>query len=213
MFTTAGRDQLLDQMDSLFAGLLTAVTDLRAGTVTEATYTGYDAGARPAVTFGAQAATSPAGARQVANSGAITYPANSGSSQDILAMGLYTATSGGTLRFISFLGATAPFVAVAQDGSPDQLYAPAHGLVADNTVRVIAAAGAPLPTGLSENTTYYVMSTDLVTNAFRLSTAAGNSGPVSLTTWGACQVMPFTPVSVAGGATPEFAIGALVVRV
>jgi hypothetical protein len=213
MFTTAGRDQLLDQMDSLYAGLLKTVTSLRTPTVAEADYTGYDPADRPAVTFGAQANTSPAGARQVANTGAITFDANSGSSQDVIAMGLYTEASGGTLRFISFLGATAPFVAVAQDGTPDQLYAPAHGLVADNTVRVIAAAGAPLPTGLAEDTTYYVMSTDLATNAFLLSTAAGNSGPVSLTSWGACQVMPFTPVSVAGGATPEFAIGALVVRV
>jgi hypothetical protein len=213
MFTTAGRDDLLDRMDSLFAGLLISVTALRTPTVGVATYTGYDDAARPAVTFGAQANTSPVGARQVANSVAITYPENTGSNQDIIAMGLYTATSGGTLRFISFLGATAPFVAVAQDGTPDQLYAPAHGLVEDTTVRVIAAAGAPLPTGLAEDTTYYVMSTDLVTNAFRLSTAAGNSGPVSLTSWGACQVMPFTPVTVAGGATPEFAIGALVVRI
>jgi hypothetical protein len=212
MFTTAGRDQLLDQMDSLFAGLLTAVSGLRAGTVTEANYTGYSA-TRPGVTFGAQGNTTPAGARQVANSSAVTFGENTGSSQDAIAMGLYTANSGGTLRFISFLGATAPFVAVAQDGSPDQLYAPAHGLIADNTVRVIAAAGAPLPTGLSEDTTYYVMSTDLATNAFRLSTAAGNSGPVSLTSWGACQVMPFTPVTIANGATPEFAIGALVVRI
>lgn len=212
MFTTAGRNDLLDQVDSLFASLIVDVTDLRAGTITEASYTGYSV-TRPAVTFGAATDTTPAGARQRANSAAVTFGANTGSNQDVIAMGLHTADSGGTLRFVSFLGATAPFVAVAQDGTPDQLYAPAHGLVADTAVRVIAAAGAPLPTGLSENTTYYVMSTDLATNSLRLSTAVGNSGPVSLTTWGACQVMPFAPVTIANGATPEFAIGALVIRI
>jgi hypothetical protein len=78
---------------------------------------------------------------------------------------------------------------------------------------LLAAAGVPLPAGVSENTDYYVMSTDLATNIFRLSTAPANSGPVSLTSWGACQVVPVNPVTIANGATPEYAIGALVVRI
>lgn len=212
MFTTAGRDQLLDQVDGLFAGLLTAVANIRTGSVTEATYTGYSA-TRPGVTFGAQADSSPTGARQVANSAAVTFGTNTGSNQDIIAVGFYTANTGGTCRFIQYLSGTAPFVAVAQDGSPDQFYAAAHGLTADRRVRVIAAAGVPLPAGVSEDTDYYVMSTDLATNSFRLSTAPANSGPVSLTSWGAAQVLPINPVTVANGATPEYAIGALVVRI
>jgi hypothetical protein len=212
MFTTAGRDNLLGNIDSLFAGLLTAVSDLRAGTVTEANYTGYSA-TRPGVTFGSAAGSSPAGARQRANSSAVTFGTNTGSNQDMIAVGFFTANSGGTCRFIQYLSSVAPFVAVAQDGSPDQFYAAGHGLAADQRVRLIAAAGAPLPAGVSENTTYFVMSTDLATNAFRLSTSAGNSGPVSLTSWGACQVVPLNPVTVANGATPEYAIGALVVRI
>lgn len=212
MFTTAGRDDLLNRVDSLFCGLLTAVSDLRAGTVTETTYTGYSA-TRPSVTFGAATNSSPTGARQRSNSSAVTFGTNTGSNVDIIAYALYTANSGGTIRLIRYLSSIAPFVAVAQDGSPDQFYAAAHGLIADQRVRLIAAAGAALPTGVSENTDYYVMSTDLATNSFRLSTAVGNSGPVSLTTWGACQVIPVNPVTIANGATPEFAIGALTVRI
>jgi hypothetical protein len=212
MFTTAGRDDLLDRVTGLFAGLLTAVTDLRAGTATEATYTGYSA-TRPGVTFGAAAGSSPAGARQRANSAAVTFGTNTGSNQDVIAVGFNTASSSGTWRFIQYLSSVAPFVAVAQDGSPDQFYAAAHGLAADQRVRLLGAAGAPLPAGVSENTDYYVMSTDLATNIFRLSTAPANSGPVSLTSWGACQVVPINPVTVANGATPEYAIGALVVRI
>lgn len=211
MFTTAGRDNLLGNVDSLFAALLTAVSNLRTGSVTEANYTGYSA-TRPGITFGSAADTSPAGARRRQNSSAVTFGTNTGSNQDIIAVGFFTASSGGTCRFIDYLSSTSAFVAVAQDGSPDQFYAPAHGLAADQRVRLVAAAGAPIPTGVSENTDYYVMSTDLATNAFRLSTAVGNSGPVSLTTWGACQVIPINPVTVATGATPEFAVGALAVE-
>jgi hypothetical protein len=116
MFTTAGRDNLLGNLDSLFAGLLTAVSDLRAGTVTEATYTGYSA-TRPGVTFGSAAGSSPAGARQRANSSAVTFGTNTGSNQDMIAVGFFTANSGGTCRFIQYLSSVAPFVAVAQDGS------------------------------------------------------------------------------------------------
>lgn len=212
MFTTSGRDVLLATLTGKFAGILTAVSDLRAGTVTEASYTGYS-GIRPGITFGAAADSSPAGARQRANSATVAFGQNTGTSAVAIALGIYAANSGGTPEVVSFLSAVAPFVAVAQDGSPDQLYAPAHGLAADQRVRVIGAAGAPLPTGLAENTDYYVMSTDLATNSFRLSTATGNSGPVSLTSWGACQVLPINPVTIDPGATPEFAIDALTIRI
>lgn len=211
MFTTVGRDQLLDQMDGLFAGLATAVAGLRAGSVTEANYTGYNAGARPGITFGAQADTSPAGARQVANSAAVAFPQNTGSNQDVIALTIHTATSGGSIRKIQYLSPIAPFVATAE-ASAENFAARSHGMSANQRVRLIAAAGAVLPTGVSEDTDYYVMSTGLSTDAFRLSTAPSDSGPVNITAFGACQVMPITPVTIAGGATPEFAIGAIVAR-
>lgn len=211
MFTTAGLDQLLDQVDGLFAGLATAVSNLRAGTVTEANYTGYNAAARPAVTFGAQEATSPAGGRQVKGSGTVAFPQNTGTNQDVIALTLHTASSGGTIRKIHFLSAIAPFVAIMRDASAEDWVAPAHGLAADQRVRLIAASGVALPTGYSEDTTYFVISTGLTTDQFRLSATQGGSA-VNGTALGAARVIPFTPVTIAAGATPQFATDAIVVR-
>src|SRR3990172_5990150 len=53
---------------TVYAGLISAVTDLEAGTVTEAAYTGY---ARAAAAFGAPAANS--GARRCQNSGLLSF--------------------------------------------------------------------------------------------------------------------------------------------
>src|SRR5689334_3600681 len=98
MLTTSYRDDILNAMDGVavsawtpFIGLLTAITDWRAGTVTEATYTGY--GTRPSCSFGAPATTSPAGGRQKANDAVVTFPQNTGSTQDVIAFGIYTAST------------------------------------------------------------------------------------------------------------------------
>jgi len=84
MFTHSYRDSVLNTLRGTdltawtgFVGLITAITDFRAGTVTEASYTGY--GTRPSAAFGAPANTSPAGGRQISNSGAVTFPQNTGS--------------------------------------------------------------------------------------------------------------------------------------
>jgi len=52
MFTTSGKDTALSGLTTTVThiGLLTAITDWRAGTVTEASFTGYG---RAAITWGA----------------------------------------------------------------------------------------------------------------------------------------------------------------
>lgn len=207
MKTTAGLDQLLDQMDGLFAGLYTAVSNLRAGTATEATYTGYNAAARPAVTFGAQAATTPAGGRQVANSALFSFPENSGALQTIRAIGLVTASSGGTIRELQYLSPIAPFMSIFRDATGEDWVAPAHGLAAGQLVRIMAS-GIALPTGFAEDTDYYVIAAGLTTDQFRLSATFGGSA-VNGTALGAATIMPITPVDVATLASPQFIIDAL----
>jgi len=218
MLTTTFRDAILNTLDSggadltkgtHYAGLLTAVSGFRAGTVTEASYTGY--GTRPAITLGAAGNTSPTGGRQRANSAAVTFPQNTGSNQDVIAWGLYTAATAGTLRGIGFLDADPPIFGVANDTSTEDIIAPAHGLSADQRVFVLAAPGAVIPTGLAEDTAYYVLATGLTTDSFRLSTSSGGSA-VNITAKGAALFMPYTAVTVAAGATPEFSIGALVIQ-
>lgn len=76
-----------------YVGLLTAVTDLLAGTVTETTYGSY---ARQAVTFAAPSTVG--GKRQVANSAAVVFPVSSSGTPTITHVGIYDAVTGGNLR-------------------------------------------------------------------------------------------------------------------
>lgn len=212
MLTHSYRDAVLDAMDgstltawSPFASLLTAITDFRAGGVTEASYTGY--GTRPSISFGAASNTTPTGGRQKTNDTTVTFPQNSGSSQDVIAFGVHTAASGGTLRAIGFLDADPPVVGV---GNPDDtIVSYGHGLQADQRVLVLAAPGAVIPTGLSENTAYFVLASGLTTDVFKLSTTSGGSA-VDITAGGAALFMPYKAVTIATNDTPQFAVGALV---
>lgn len=213
MFTHSLRDSVLNTLRATdltqwtgHAGLITAITSFRAGTVTEATYTGY--GTRPSITFSAPADTSPVGGRQIANSGAVTFPQNTGSTQDMMAWGVWTASTGGTLRAIGFLDADPPILGTG--AASDTITAPAHGLANDQRVRVLACPGAVIPTGLSEDTTYFVIS--VATDTFQLSATQGGAA-VNITASGAAFFMPFTPVTVATNATPEFAANALVIQI
>jgi hypothetical protein len=209
MFTTSFRDTVLGTLGG-FAGLLTAITSFRAGTVTEATYTGY--GTRPAITYGAAADTTPAGGRQRANSALVTFPQNTGASQDMIGYGIYSAATAGTLQAIGFLDADPPVVGTVVDTTADQIVSYTHGLSVNQRVYVLAAPGAVIPTGLSENTAYFV-GTVPDADHFTLSTTTANGAPVNITAGGAALFMPYTAVTVATNATPEFAIGAIVVQI
>jgi len=221
MFTSAFRDAVLDVLESGGSSLTAAAnyvglikdsgfTSFRAGTVTEADYTGY--GTRPALTLGAAADTSPAGGRQRANDVAITFPQNTGSSQDVIAYGIHPASSGaGTWRMFGFLDADPPVFGTVVNTTGDEIVSYAHGLIADQRVYVLAAPGATIPTGLSEDTAYYI-GTVSDADHFTLSTTASNGNPVNITAGGGALFMPYTAVTIANGATPEFAIGALVIQ-
>lgn len=185
-----------------YISLLTAVSDKEAGTVTEASYTGY---ARVAATFGAPGAGG--GGRQCTNSSAVTFGQNTGSSQDMIAFGVHDASTAGNCLAIGFLSALSPIVATA--ATSDTLTAPAHGMANTQKVRIERVPGTTLPTGLSENTEYFV--TNSATDTFTLSLTSGGS-TIDITASGACLVLPYTPVTVSASATPEFAISALVLQ-
>lgn len=216
MLTTYGRNAFLGVMDGVtltaftpYAGLITAITDLRAGTVTEAAYTGY--GTRPSISFGATADTSPAGGRQIANDAAVTFPTNTGSNEDQIAWGIWDAATSGNLYAVGMLDSDPPIFGTG-DPTGELITAYGHGLQTDQRVFVMAAPGAVIPTGLNENTAYYVLAAGLTADAFALSTSSGGAA-VNITAGGASMFMPYKAVTVAGGATPEFAISALVFQI
>ena len=213
MFTTSYRDNVLNLVRTsalatwtAYISLLTSINNFRTGTVSEATYTGY--GTRPSATFGAPTDTSPVGGRQIANSGLVDFPQNTGSNQDVLGFGVHDAATSGNLRMIGFLDAHPPILGTATVA--DTITAPAHGLANAERVFVLAAPGAVIPTGLSENTAYYVINT--ATDTFQLSLTNGGAA-VDITVSGAALFMPYAPVTIATNATPEFAVGALVLQI
>jgi hypothetical protein len=208
MFTTAGRDALLGGTYApTHISLIKAISDWRAGTVTEAAYTGY---ARVAVTFSAAANTTPTGGRQRANNAALNFPANTGSNEDQIAYGVHSASTAGTLYAIGLLDTDVPIIGTAD--TADLITAYGHGLQTDQRVFVLAAPGAVIPTGLSENTAYFVLATGLTADAFKLSTTSGGTA-VDITAGGAAMFIPYKAVTVATGATPSFATGECVVQV
>lgn len=206
MFTTSFRDTVLGTLGG-YVGLIKTITDFRAGTVTEAAYTGY--GTRPAISYGAAGNTTPTGGRQKANSAAVTFPQNTGANEDQIAWGIWSAATAGVLQMIGFLDSDPPVLGTGL--TSDLIEAFGHGLQTDQRVFVLAAPGAPIPTGLSENTAYFVLAAGLTADVFALSTTSGGAA-VNITAGGAAFFMPYKAQTIATNATPEFAIGALVVQ-
>jgi hypothetical protein len=213
MFTTYLSDALLNAVfrnitftspATVYAALLTAVTDEEAGTVTETTYGSY---ARTAVTSGAPGAGQ--NGRQVSNSAKVTFPKKTDAgSVTLIAMAFYDAAAAGNcLGVVPLDGADQKFF-VAADVAGDLLTSPAHGLVADQRVRFESMPGGTLPAGLAADTTYWVIAGGLTADAFKVSTTQGG-GAVDITAVGAGVVKRLTPVVINQNDTPEFDIGVL----
>jgi hypothetical protein len=89
---------------SPFVSLLTGITNGETGVVTEATYTGY-LGRRP-FTFGAVTQDGSSNG-QVQNTGIIQFGTNTGTSVNIVGVGIHTASTAGALYFVIPLSLTA----------------------------------------------------------------------------------------------------------
>jgi hypothetical protein len=88
--------------------------------------------------------------------------------------GLWTLVTGGTFLGMQPLGGAAllnAMVEVAADITNNDIFSKGHGLVLDNRV----VFWGTLPTGLTVGTIYWVISTGLTTDSFRVSTTQGGS--------------------------------------
>lgn len=185
---------------TIYVSLLTAVTDAEAGTVTETVYSGY---ARVASSFANLASSN--GGRLISNSGVINFPQSGATSAPvtIIAFGIHDALTVGNLLNVVFIDGKTPIVADYDGSVANQLTAPAHGFVANQQVRLEAIPGAStLPTGLSENTTYFVV--NQTTDDFKLSATSGG-GAITLSGNGGALVIPLTPVTINPNDTPQVA--------
>jgi hypothetical protein len=198
---------LSQPVSSASVGLLTAVSDFDNGVVTEAAYTGY---ARQPITFGAPMSSSDGG-HFIANNATVTFPQNTGGSETEIATAIYASGTNNILA-ISFIDASAPFLATISASAyggvvtTGSFIAAAHGLANGHALRVDGVPSGKLPTGLSENTTYFVISSS--TDNFLVATTLGGV-PVNITTEGVVQVLPITSVTINTNDTPQIASGAL----
>jgi len=213
IFTTWLSDDVLDAYfdagtpadpAQCYAALLEAVTDGEAGSVTEATYTGYS---RVQLSGKFAAVAAGLNGRSLTTNAAVTFgqKTDAGTATQI-ALGIYDALTGGNLMAIVYLDGADPFAAtVAATGDTWTAYA--HGLIDDDRVRISYIAGSPNPTGASENTTYYV--NQQTVDTFTLGTTPAFGTPITITQDGAALIMPLSPKDVTQDDTPEFASGAI----
>lgn len=189
---------------NVYASLLTAVTALKAGTVTEASFAGY---ARIVAAFAAPAAD--LNGRRIANSGALTFGVKTDAgSVDAIAVGIHDALSGGNMFDIVFLDADdVPVIAVVTDIAGNLIESAGHSLPDDQRVRVVAVPGTgTLPAGLSEDTTYWVVNS--AADNFKLSATQGGAA-IDITAVGNLMVIPLAPVTIAQNDAVQFAAGTL----
>jgi hypothetical protein len=114
-------------------------------------------------------------------------------------VGLWNALTVGTLAAFAPAGsgATIAFGAAAADLATNDLQSEAHGLAANDTVVVWPTIGATLPNGLAEDTIYFVLSTGLTVDSFRLSLTQGGAA-VDITGAGDGDLQRFVAESFAG---------------
>ncbi len=192
---------------TIHVGLLTAVTNAETPAFTEALYGSY---ARQSIDGDAawDAPVAGEGGRITANTGLIGFPQNTGSAETMIAAGIFSAITAGSLYFIIGIGGVAKLCTALNAG--DLFTHDAHGFADDDIVRAENVPGVnALPTGLAENTRYFVANQTATT--FTLSDTAGDGSPVVLTSDGQALIKPFDEIQVNANDTPEIAIGALVI--
>lgn len=184
---------------TLYAALFTTVpADDGSGGV-EANYTGY---ARVSVTNNT---TNFPSANPKLNANAINFAQATGpQTGKIKALGWFTASSAGTLRAIARLcDKLTPWAVGLATG--DLIWAPGHTLVAGEKAIVWAPAGATLPTGLTQDTEYYVI--NVSGDSLQLSLTSGGSA-IDITANGAMSIARSRFDDVNIGTTPTFAASA-----
>ena len=156
---------------------------------------GSPAYARQAVTIAASGGTDTR-----AMTGTETFDVAAGST--VRAVALYDASTAGTQKCWGPAGASArrAFAVDAADLTNNDIQSPAHGLASTNRVLFWPTVGAALPTGLSEDTEYFVIATGLTTDAFRVSTTEGGSA-VDITAIGDGEVQKYVAETYAGQGT------------
>jgi len=158
---------------------------------------GSPAYARKAITW--QAAGTPT-ARSKSITAPVIFDIPAGTT--VRGIVLWSALTAGTARAWAPAGASArrAFSVDTTGLTNNDIFSPAHGLVAGNSVCFWPTIGAVLPTPLAEDTEYFVIAAGLTTDAFRVSATLGGAS-IDITAIGDGDVQKFTPEVYGGQGT------------
>ena len=120
----------------------------------------------------------------------------------VRAVATYDALTSGTQKAWSPVGASArrAFSVDSAGVTNNDIFSPAHGLAANDRVLFWATIGAAIPTGLAEDTEYFVIATGLTTDAFRVSATQGGAA-IDITAIGDGDVQKYVAEVFAGQGT------------
>jgi len=131
---------------------------------------------------------------------AVTFDVPAGTT--VMAVQLWSAQTAGTSRAWLPAGnlARRAFTVTAAGVTANTIDSPAHGLTTNDRVVFWPTIGAALPTGLSEDTGYFVIATGLTADVFSVSTTLGGAA-VDITAIGDGDLQEFVPEVFAGQGT------------
>jgi hypothetical protein len=148
----------------------------------------------------------------VHNGAVINFPTPSGSWGTIYAFGIYDALTVGNLLYWGDMVGNI-LSGYCSQASPGMISSAGHGLVVNNQVRVWSPTNmgfAALPTGLTDETIYYVGSVPSP-DTFTLSTTTANGSPVNTSTSGQVMFALDQSQVVSTGNTVQFAVNGITV--
>lgn len=200
------RSQAYTQPTNHYIGYFT-VTPIDAGTGgTEVSGNAY---ARQTVAAGTGSWSAPAGSGTT-NSGTVTFPVATPSAQGrVYSLGIWDASTAGNIKHVLPLvtGSYKNFEAV--DTAAGNITTYSHGFSANDVVRFFPVGGT-LPTGISVDTQYFVISAGLTTDVFRVATTQGGSAVVPSTT-GAGEVAKDGSFNIVANSQLTFAASSITV--
>lgn len=139
------------------------------------------------------------------NGVSLTFPVATGSWGTVVGVGIFDAsTSGNLLAWNSLVGVSYDYTAT----TADLFTAPGSSFSANDTVRLLYTTGGTTPTGVSLNTTYYVVG--LSGTTFNLSLTSGGSA-IDITAAGSGRVALISPKIVVNGDATSFSAGTLII--
>lgn len=145
----------------------------------------------------------------ISNSSQVTFPDASADWGTILAWATFDASTGGNMLWWGWLGTGGEIPGTAAN-TGDVFTSYGHGLANGDSVVLQAPEGGTLPTGVSANTRYYVVSAS--TDTFQLSATLGGAA-ITLTTDGEFSAYKIAVKSVLNGDGFKFNAGNLSLKV